>query len=333
MKKRNNKKNSENKTRSMISFDWAIKNLLRDKTNFVVLEGFLSELLFCSVKIKNITESESNQKDKYDKYNCVDILVEIDNKELVIIELQFNSQNDYFQRMLYGASKAITDYMHVGDGYDRVRKVYSINIVHFDLGKGEDYIYRGTTRFIGLHKKDDLRLDEEQQQLYNKEFVGDLHPEYYILKLKNFDDVADDNTLDEWVYYLKNNKIRDDFTAQGLEQAREVLAYDNMSDAEKKDYEASIKARRIKDSEIQTALYKGKNEGRAEGLAEGKAEGLAEGIEKGLAEGIEKGLAEGIEKGLAEGKIEIAKNLLKSNIPINIIITSTGLTKEEIEKL
>jgi hypothetical protein len=158
--------------------------------------------------------------------------------------------------------------MHVGDSYEQVRKVYSINIVYFDLGKGKDYIYRGSTRFIGLHTNEELCLNADQQELYNKEFVGDLHPEYYILKLKNFDEVAEDNTLDEWVYYLKNNKIRDDFTARGLEQAREVLAYDNMSDAEKRDYEASIKSRRIKDSEIKTALHKGEAKGRAEGEQE-----------------------------------------------------------------
>ena len=34
-------------TRSMISFDWAMKRLLRNKANFEVLEGFLSELLHC----------------------------------------------------------------------------------------------------------------------------------------------------------------------------------------------------------------------------------------------------------------------------------------------
>ena len=312
MDKIEDKKNSEKTTRSMISFDWAMKKLLRSKANFGVLEGFLSELLFRKVKIKNIAESESNQKDKYDKFNCVDILVEIDAKEIVIIELQFNSQNDYFQRMLYGTSKTITDYMHLGEDYKLVRKVYSINIVYFDLGKGDDYIYHGYTRFIGLHTNEDLRLDEDQQKLYNKEFVGDLQPEYYILKVKNFDDVAKD-TLDEWIYYLKNNKICDDFTAQGLKQAREILAFDNMNDAEKKDYERSMKIRMIQDSELATALYKGQNEGMA----------------KGLAQGIKKGKAEG----KLEGKIEIAKKLKLRGMTFDEIIEFTGLTKKEIEKL
>ena len=47
----------------------------------------------------------------------------------------------------------------------------------------------------------------------------------------------------------------------------------------------------------------------------------------------EEGLAEGKASGRAETKIEIAKQLLKADVKIDIIIQSTGLTKEEIEKL
>ena len=74
-------------TRSMISFDWAMKRLLRQKANFEILEGFLSELLCRKIIIKNIGESEGNKTDENDKWNKVDILVEADGKELVIIEL------------------------------------------------------------------------------------------------------------------------------------------------------------------------------------------------------------------------------------------------------
>ena len=40
-----------------------------------------------------------------------------------------------------------------------------------------------------------------------------------------------------------------------------------------------------------------------------------------------------LKSGKKEEKIEIAKQLLKNNVDIEIIINSTGLTKEEIEKL
>ena len=279
-------------TRSMVSFDWAMKRLLRSKANFEVLEGFLSELLHRKIDIKNISESEGNKTDKEDKYNRVDILVEADNKELVIIELQFYSQSDYFQRMLYGTSKAIVEHIYESDTYGKVRKVYSINIVYFDLGTGDDYVYHGVSNFRGLHTHNELQLDDNQKKIYNKTFIGDLYPEYYILKVKNFDDIAKD-TLDEWIYYLKHNKIRDDFTAQGLDKAREVLAFDKMSEEEKKQYLRNIEAWRIKESEILTALYKGK----------------------------------------AEAEIGIAKKLKTRGMPFDQISEITNLTMEEIEKI
>ena len=283
-------------TRSMISFDWAMKRLLRSKANFDVLEGFLSELLRREIKIKNISESEGNKEDKEDKYNIVDILVEADNKELVIIELQFNTQSDYFLRMPYGTSKAIVDYIYKGDPYDKVRKVYSINIVYFDLGKGDDYVYHGVSNFTGLHTHSELQLDDKQKKFYNKTYVGDLYPEYYILKVKNFDDVAKD-TLDEWIYYLKNNKILDTFSAKGIDKARKILAFDNMSDEEKRQYDRNIKKWRIQESEILTALN------------------------------------DGIVKGKAEEKLEIAQKLKTRGMPFDQISEITNLTMEEIEKI
>ena len=132
-----------------IRFDWAMKRMLRDKANHEVIEGLLTSLLGEKVTIKEFLESEGNQKYEDDKFNRVDILAENDRDELLIIEIQNTRELAYFQRMLYGVSKAITDYMELGDKYDKVRKVYSINIVYFDLGQGEDYVYHGKTIFKG----------------------------------------------------------------------------------------------------------------------------------------------------------------------------------------
>jgi predicted transposase/invertase (TIGR01784 family) len=231
----------------------------------------LSELLHRDIVIKNIGESEGNANSKKNKTNRVDVLVEADSREIIIIELQFDDEYDYFQRMLFGVSKVITDYMHKGNKYYKVRKAYSINIVHFDLGTGNDYIYHGFTGFKGIHTGDELVLDAEQQEKYGKTLPGELHPEYYIIKVNKFNDVAKD-TLDEWVYYLKNNQIKDEHRAKGLAQAREILDYYNLTDAEKIEYENEIKARRIKLAELETADMKGAARGRAEGRAEGEVE-------------------------------------------------------------
>ena len=127
-----------------IRFDWAMKRLLRNKANYAVLEGLLTTLLNEKVTICKLLESESNQEDEYDKYNRVDMLAENSKGELVLIEVQNNNEYAYFQRMLFGTSKLVTEYINRGEGYEHVRKVYSVNIVYFSLGMGVEQIMQAT---------------------------------------------------------------------------------------------------------------------------------------------------------------------------------------------
>ena len=101
-------------TPNLVRFDWAMKRLLRHKTNFVVLEGFLSSLLGEQIHIKHLLESEGNKEDVTDKFNRVDLLAENSKGELIIVEVQNNREIDYFLRMLYGVSKAVTEYIKEG---------------------------------------------------------------------------------------------------------------------------------------------------------------------------------------------------------------------------
>ncbi|MDQ1352819.1 MAG: hypothetical protein QG657_3125, partial [Acidobacteriota bacterium] len=208
--------------RRLVSFDWVMKQLLRNKADFVIFEGFLSELLHDDIKIKHLLESESNRESKNDKTNRVDILVENSKEELIIVEVQRETEYDYLQRILFGASKLILEYMEKGMPYSKVRKIITILLVYFDLGQGEDYAYQGRTEFIGLNKKDILKLNSAQQELYQTEKIADIYPEYYILKINQFDDIAR-NTIDEWIYFFKNEIIKDEFTARGLKEAKEKL--------------------------------------------------------------------------------------------------------------
>lgn len=91
----------------LIRFDWAIKKLLRHKANFKILEGFLTELLKFEVTIDSILKSEGNKETSHDKFNRVDIMIKSTSGERMIVEVQNDSQVDYFQRMLYGTSKLI----------------------------------------------------------------------------------------------------------------------------------------------------------------------------------------------------------------------------------
>ena len=292
----------------MVRFDWAMKRLLRQKANFVVLESFLSELLKEKIKIQSILESEGNKESEDDKFNKVDLLAENAKKELILVEVQNTSELYYFQRMLYGTSKAITDYIYEGDKYSAVRKVYSVNIVYFDLGQGDDYIYHGKTAFTGIHKGDSLRLSVKQRDTFVKEEAGDLFPEYYILRVNEFDDHAVE-PLDEWIRFLKSGTIDEGTKVEGLRLAKERLRVSGLSREDRRAYDRHIDAMRVQWDVLTSAREEGLDEGRAVGRAEGRAEGVA------------------------EGKQMVARSLKQQGVSVEIIVKSTGLSVEEIEKL
>ncbi|MFY7788766.1 MAG: PD-(D/E)XK nuclease family transposase [Thermoflexibacteraceae bacterium] len=246
-------------SKKLIRFDWAMKKLLRHKANFGILEGFLSELLRFDITIESILESEGNQQDEYDKYNRVDILVKSQNNELMLVEVQNDSEIDYFHRMLYGVSKLVTEYIKEGEPYGTIKKIYSINIVYFGLGQGKDYVYEYKGEFVGLHKNDILLPTIPQKQEFKIEKVADIFPKYFVLKVNNFSDIAKD-TFDEWIYFLKNSEVKDTFKAKGLDKAREKLRYENLSDEDKKMYNRFQENRRIENSVSYTAKQEGKIE-------------------------------------------------------------------------
>lgn len=301
-----------NNINQVIRFDWAMKRLLRNKANFGVLEGLLTTLLNEKITIQKLLESESNQEDEYDKYNRVDMLAENSKGELVLIEVQNNNEYAYFQRMLFGTSKLVTEYINRGEGYDKVRKVYSVNIVYFALGHGTDFVYHGKTEFRGIHNGDILELSPFQKQRFKVDAVSQLYPEYYILKVNDFNQVAK-TPLEEWIYYLNTGNIPSDATAPGLEEARERLKLDSMTKDELSAYYRHLDNVVILRSNIQTE----------------RMEGMEEGMEKGL----KKGREEGLKEGRLEANRKTVSNLKKLGATVEFISQATGLSKEEIEAL
>ena len=302
--------------KSYIRFDWAMKRLLRDKANFAVLEGLITTLLGEKMTIQKLLESESNQEDEDDKYNRVDILAENDKGEIFIIEIQNNNEYAYFQRMLFGTSKLVTEYINRGQGYDKIRKIYSINIVYFNLGNGTDVVYHGKTEFRGIHNNELLSLSPFQQQKFEVSEVSDLYPEYYILKVNDFDRWSK-VPLEQWIYFLNTGEIPEDADAPGLKEAREKLELDRMSKSELAAYYRHLDNVVILRDNIITARGEGHLEGREEGRAEGRAEGIMEGIMEGI----------------AKEKLENARKMKELNLPIETICQITGLSEEEIRNI
>ena len=292
-----------------IRFDWAMKRLLRNKANFSVLEGLLTTLLGENITIRDLLESESNQEEEFDKYNRVDMLAVNSRGELILIEVQNNNEYAYFQRMLFGTSKLVTQYINRGESYEKVRKVYSVNIVYFSLGHGKDFVYHGKTEFRGIHENDLLELTPFQRQTFNVDEVSQLYPEYYILKVNDFNKVAK-TPLEEWIYYLNTGNISDTAHAPGLAEVRERLKVDNMTQGERDAYYRHLDNIVILRDNIYTERAEGREEGRAEGRADGRAEG--------------------INIGEQNKAFEIARKLKQKGYTIVEITELTGLSPDDI---
>ena len=96
---------------------------------------------------------------------------------------------------------------------------------------------------------------------------------------------------------------------EAIEQLEEMSA----DEKEREIYEQREKGRLIYNTEM--------NEARRKGLEEGKKRGEKIGEERGE------------KNGKKEKTVEIAKKLLEKNIDIEIIIETTGITREELETL
>ena len=71
----------------------------------------------------------------------------------------------------------------------------------------------------------------------------------------------------------------------------------------------------------------------AEAKSEAFEDGFSAGEEHGIAIGEERGISLGITQGEHKKAVETAKVLKSAGVSINLIVDSTGLSVEEIEKL
>lgn len=298
--------------KKLVRFDWAIKRLLRHKADHTILEGFLTSLLGRPIKIEEILESESNQQYEENKQNRVDIIAKESDGSTILIEVQNETEDSYFHRMLFATSRTISEYLRRGESYDRITKIYSVNIVYFNLGEGSDYVYKGTTSFRGLHNDEELRIPRHLKVKYGVEGISDLFPEYYILKVNDFNRWSE-TPLDQWMYFLANSCIPAGANAPGLKEADDELQISRLDHKEQEAYYKYVRDMNELKHLVTDAWDKGVYEGRVQGIAEG--------------------MAQGIEKGKAEEKIVIARKLRSYGMDDSSISEATGLTLEELRNL
>ncbi len=269
-------------SREIVSFDWAIKDILLDKANYDVLEGFLFALLKEKIIITELIESESNQDSREMKFNRVDVLAVNSKGEHIIIEVQYSPEQSYFKRLLYGTSKDIVDNIKSGEDYSSVKKVYSVSLIYFnveansDENTDRDYVYHGKVDFTGLHNGKKVNINPTYLVGYDSTKKDDINifPEYFIIPLKLFNDAVNDD-LDEWIYAFKHHEVKDEFKALGIKELGEKLDFISMAPEQQKRYKKYLEDLASDRGALELNALKAKKEEKYQIAQKMKSEGLS----------------------------------------------------------
>jgi hypothetical protein len=303
--------------RTIISFDYALKTVFRDKANFDILSGFVTELLERKVTVLELVDTEGNPLKPGEKTNRLDIKAKFDDGEYAVFEFQFNKIKDFLGKAVFNASKAVVEQVKEGDKFDFM-KVYSINISYFNMGAKKEYIFRGRlNELTGIHSKETMPFSQSLHPDIQPHYI---HPEYFLILPNMFNEKILDMTgkrkprkFDEWMYVLKTSTVKSEFTAAGIQEAGERLDEMKMTPEERAAYKDDQYLSWRRDGEMYAATV----------------DAHADGLEKGKAEGLEKGEAIGVQK----GKAEVVINCYRQGMAIDLISTITGLSQDQIQEI
>jgi predicted transposase/invertase (TIGR01784 family) len=287
----------------LVSFDYAIKYLLKDKGDYDIVEGFISALIsscgYKPVKIKALLEPASNKESKELKSSIADLVVEDDCGNKYIVEIDRSYTSLFLHKACFNSSRLIVDSISSSDDYSTIKKIIHINLLYFPFGNIKAPLHYGKTVFHEIDKAhpQNLHIADLGMRFFD---AHNILPEYFVISVPLFNDVIK-NELDEWLYMMKHSEVKEDFKSPYMKKVADRLNILKMTPAERKEYTAY----------------------RNESLKERDYIVSAE----------EKGIEIGKAEGKAEEKIAIARNLLTQKIDINTISIATGLSEEEIKNL
>jgi len=303
------KKQNKTEGKMQLTVDYAFKRVFGKNGNESILKDLLESIL--NIEIKSITiqnpEIPKNMKDG--KIGILDVRAELNGDEITEVEMQVQDQHNIDKRSPTYLTKIYSDQLKEGEQYIEVKKVVVINILNFDYYKRNSY--HSVARMMFEESKENEKVDLGYI-VEDKYATKDL--EMHFIELPKFRKKDPDmsNKLEQWLCLIcdEEDKIK---MAEGkneeIEKAKKELEKLAMNPEDRELYELRLKA--IRDE--MNIRYSGYIDGMAEGEAKGRAEGET--------------------KGRNERNMEIAKNLLKQNVAIDIISNATGLSPEEIKSL
>ena len=287
----------------LISFDYAIKYLLKNKGDYDIIEGFISALFasqgYPPIKINALLDTESNKEELELKKSIADLVVEDSEGNKYIVEIERAYTPNFMHKACFNSSRLVVDGIYGNQDYTTIKKIFHISLLYFSTKEMQKPIYHGKTIIHEVDTKHpvDVTIANEGLVIFN---TPNVFPEYFFISVPMFDDVIN-SEIDEWLYVMKHSEIRQGFKSPYMTKVAERLSVIKMSSEERNEY-IYYQKQSVHSQDILNAA-------RAEGEFKGEAKGRAEAIEK------------------------TAINMLKEKIDDKLISSVTGYSLEEISKL
>jgi len=255
------------------------------------------------------------------KNSIVDVRCRDKQGRLFLVEMQMIWSPEFKQRVLFNASKAYVRQLNIGEQYELLQPVYSLNLVNdiFELDLPQEFYHY-------------YRLVHVE---HTEKVIEGLHLVFVELPKFTAHNYSEKKMQVLWLRYLTeiNEQTREvpaEFLANPeLKKAVNALEESAFTDAQLAGYEKFWDI-----ISVEKTLYgSAERRGMAKGMQQGIKQGIRQGIEQGMKQGIKQGIQQGIEQGKVEGIREVAQNMKKAGIPNAIIMQSTGLSENEIELL
>ena len=302
----------------LISFDYAIKYLLKNKGDYEIVEGFISALLksygYKDVKIISLLDTESNKENKKSKRSLADLVVEDEEHNKYIVEIERQYKDSFIHKACFNTSRLIVDHLGEQMDYMKIVKVFHISLLYFPVGKGA--IHHGQTIVREMETKEKLSVhivDPETKEIICD--ATDILPEYFFISVPLFNDRLE-KEMDDWLYVLKYDDVPATYHSPYMQRVADKLSILKMTPEERESYSYYMKQIYSDRDELQAAETRGEIKGEIKGIEKGREEGRAEERKK-----------------LEEEKKDMARKMLQMEMNVEAVSNVTGLSVKVVQSL
>ena len=292
-----NQTNAENVKKTLKQKNDVVFQRLFNKDNQKITKAFAEAMLDEKIHHMTINEDKELLSDTLDKKTGIlDLQIDVNNTEKVDVEVQLVERSNLPERLLFYFSKLYLKGIGKGEDYRVAKRVVLIAIIDYNLKiEIEDKKMETIWQIVEKNHPKTILTNKFEIHILELEKVKE---EYKKNK---------ENKKAQWLLFLDDPETKEvkEIMEKNEDVKEAVIEVRKLSQDEKLQREAELRA--IMDEK---AIYQA-------GLDNGKEEGEKLGRKKGRVETMK----------------EVAKKLLKQNMKIENIAEITGLTIEEIEKL